>query len=88
VDGLAPIIIQGSFAIGILGFMWKVADDSNKKSETIFRRFDEYKKDIKADMKTDFVSKEGCGIRHDQIMRDISEIKTDVKILLRNGNEH
>ena len=81
-NGLAEVVIQGSFAIGILGFMWKVAGDSNKKVETIFRRFDEYKRE----MKTQFVSKEGCGIRHDQIMRDISEIKTDVKILVRNGN--
>ena len=81
-NGLAEVVIQGSFAIGILGFMWKVAGDSNKKVETIFRRFDEYKRE----MKTEFVSKEGCGIRHDQIMRDISEIKTDVKILVRNGN--
>ena len=81
-EGLAGVIVQGSFAVGILGFMWKVAGDSNKKAETIFRRFDEYKKDMKAD----FVSKEGCGIRHEQIMRDIAEIKTDVKILVRNGN--
>lgn len=74
-------VIEGSFALGILGFMWKVAADNNKKAETIFRRFDEYKET----MKKDFVGKEGCGIRHEQIMRDISEIKTDVKILLRNG---
>jgi len=75
-------VIEGSFALGVLGFMWKVAGDSNKKAETIFRRFDEYKKEVK----TEFVSKEGCGIRHDQITRDLQEIKTDVKILLRNGN--
>ena len=74
--------IEGSFALGMLGFMYKVSTDSNRKVETIFRRFDEYKKDMKAD----FVSKEGCGIRHDQISRDIAEIKTDVKILVRNGN--
>ena len=78
----AGYVIEGSFALGVLGFMWKVAGDSNKKAETIFRRFDEYKKDMKAD----FVSKEGCGIRHEQIAKDIQEIKTDVKILLRNGH--
>jgi hypothetical protein len=79
-DGLAPIIIQGSFAVSILGFMWKVATDSNRKTEVIFRRFDEYKEEVKKD----FVSKEGCGIRHDNLTRDIQEIKTDVKILLRS----
>jgi len=82
VDGLVPVIIQGSFAVGILGFMWKIAADSNSKVNTIFRRFDEYKET----MKKDFTSKEGCGIRHEQIARDIQEIKTDVKILLRNGH--
>ncbi len=82
-DGIVGVVIQGSFAVGILGFMWKVAADSNKKTDTIFRRFDEYKEA----MKKDYVGKEGCGIRHDQLTRDIQEIKTDVKILLRNGSK-
>jgi len=82
VDGLAGVIVQGSFAVGILGFMWKMSVDNNAKFDTIFRRFDEYKET----MKKDFVSNEGCGLRHDQIARDIQEIKTDVKILLRAGD--
>jgi hypothetical protein len=61
--------------------MWKVAADSNRKADTIFRRFDEYKEV----MKREFVGKEGCSIRHDTLTRDIQEIKTDVKILLRSN---
>jgi len=81
-DGLVGVVVQGSFAVGILGFMWKMSIDNNDKINTIFRRFDEYKET----MKKEFVSKEGCGIRHDNLTRDVQEIKTDVKILLRNGH--
>lgn len=82
-DSLLPVIIQGSFAVGILGFMWKLSYDNNEKVNTIFRRFDDYKEA----MKKDFVGKEGCSIRHEQLVRDVQEIKTDVKILLRNGKD-
>jgi len=34
-----------------------------------------------------FVRKDICRILHKQIVDDLSEIKTDVKILLKNGNK-
>ena len=34
-----------------------------------------------------FVRKDICSILHKQIVDDLSEIKTDVKILLKNGNK-
>jgi hypothetical protein len=75
-------LIEGGFALGILGFMWKISSENNRKVDTIFKRFDEYKEFVKKD----FVNKDICVLKHENLMRDVSEIKTDVKILIKNGN--
>ena len=91
-------IIQGAFAISLLGFMWKVSGDLNRKSDILFRRFDEFKKYIDDKLKEDFVSKEMCHIMHDHSKDDFIRLESkvdngfkdlDVKVteLLRNGKK-
>lgn len=71
----------GTIAI-VLGIAWRM----NEKVGTIFKRFDQYKRHLEET----HVSKEVCGILHNQIVEDIVEIKSDVKKLLlmaKNGNK-
>ena len=83
-NGYAPLV-EGLFAIGVLGLIWKIGTDSTKKIEgitkSIFKRFDEHKEKNRED----FVSKDVCKIVSKQMQIDIGEIKTDVKILLRKN---
>ena len=74
-------VLEGSFALAILGFVWKISYDNSRGVQTIFRRFDEYKEVVKKD----HVSKETCKIVRDNLTEDIKEIKQDVKLLLRNN---
>ena len=72
--------------VAVFGITWKLCDKSDKKVGTVFKRFDEYKKHLEET----HVSKEVCGILHNQICEDIVEIKADVKELLtrsKNGNK-
>ena len=78
-NGNLPTLIQGSFAIGVLGLIWKIAADNNKKVDTIFKRFDDYKRSVKEE----HVSKDVCDVVRTQLSNDISEIKADVKELVR-----
>lgn len=80
-NGSLGYIIEGSFAVGILGLIWKISIDSNKKVDTVFKRFDQHKEAIKEE----FVNKDVCKILNTQMQRDIGEIKTDVKLLLRKN---
>ena len=74
--------LKGVFGVGVLALIWRISVDSNKKASTIFKRFDQHKEEI--DKK--FVRKDVCKILHEQMSRDIEEIKLDVKLLLkRNG---
>lgn len=72
--------------VAVFGITWKMCSNSDKKVNTVFKRFDEYKKHLEET----HVSKEVCGILHNQIVEDIVEIKADVKELLtraKNGNK-
>ena len=83
-NGAMPTLIQGSFAVAVLGLIYKIAIDNNKKVDTIFKRFDEYKESVKKD----FVQKPVCDVVREQLGSDIKEIKADVKELIkikRNG---
>jgi len=71
-------IIQGSFAIAVVGFMWKIDRDMNVKSETLFRRFDEYKKYIETKLRDEFVSKETCHIMHSHSTNDFIRLEKKV----------
>jgi len=81
VNGYLDYLIQGGFAVGILGFMWKMSIDSDKKIATVFTRFDNHKKVVKEE----HVSKDVCDIVRTQLGNDIKEIKGDVKLLLRKN---
>lgn len=78
------IIVESTVILAIVGLIYKVVQDCRKNADTIFRRFDEYK----ASVKNDFVSKDVCNIHVSQMGKDITEIKMDVKELVkakRNG---
>ena len=73
-------------AIGTIVIVLGVAWRTNEKVGTIFKRFDQYKRHLEET----HVSKEVCGILHNQICEDIVEIKADVKELVKiakNGNK-
>ena len=90
-NGHLPTIIQGVFGVGIIGFVWKIAADNAKATDTIFRRFDEYKETVKRE----HVTKDVCGLVQQNVLNKIeqnsntlTEIKADVKELVtakRNG---
>lgn len=58
------------------------ATDCEEHRSTLYRRFDEYKKH----MEGTHVSEKVCGILHEQLNKDVAEIKSDVKELLRKAN--
>lgn len=79
------IISACVLGLGVLAFLWnitngikKTAIDSEKKRSRIYARIDE----VKDENKKDFVSKEICTVVHENLIRDIKEIKKDVKQLL------
>lgn len=76
---MVQYFIEGTFAIGVLGLIWKVTQDNKSNTETIFRRFDEYKETVKKE----HVNKDVCKIIHEQLCGDIREIKSDVKEIMR-----
>jgi len=70
--------------VAVFGVTSLLCSNTEKKVGTVFKRFDEYKKHLE----DTHVSKEVCGILHNQICEDIVEIKADVKELLtrsKNG---
>ena len=66
------------------GITWKMEQDMGKKLGKVYNRFDEFKKNIEAT----HVRKEVCEVVHRQLGADMSEVKADVKELLKlaNGN--
>ena len=79
--------------LGVFGLVYKMTSDMRKYCEvgmkaldekreeglkSVYKRFDQYKKSIEES----HVSKEVCGILHNQIVEDVVEIKADVKELL------
>ena len=79
-----PWMVDASFALAILTFMWKISSDANKKSEILFRRFDEFKKYVDEKLKADFVSKEMCHIMHQHSTNDFSRLEKKVDEGFRN----
>jgi len=79
-------IIALSTVFSIFLLVWKMTGDMKRYCDTninkVYNRFDEYKKH----MEYTHVSKEVCGILHNQLVEDIVEIKSDVKkLLVKNG---
>ena len=92
-------IAIGSFVISTVGFMYKmtkdvaeikkqvtndiqhIAEEEATRRARVYERLDEVKKF--ADEK--FVNKDMCHVLHEQQAKDITEIKLDVKTLIKNG---
>ena len=74
------LIIVGCY-ISTYIYIGKVKDAEEKKRLRIYERVDE----IKEANKVEFVNKDLCKVLHEQLSRDISEIKTDIKLLLRKN---
>lgn len=74
-------IIDGAFAIGILAFVWRVNTHGEKRISNIFKRFDQHKDHTD---KT-YVRKDMCNVLNERICDDISEVKSDVKLLLKKN---
>ncbi len=97
---LLEAVVVGTFVLATVGFMYRMSRDvseikkqvtndiqhiSNEESEKrrrVYERLDENKKE--ADER--YVGKSVCDVLHIQLGRDISEMKGDIKTLLkRNG---
>ena len=81
----ATSIIQIIFSGGILVLIWRIhvngQNTMKEKVDGVFKRFDQFKRDTKQD----YVSKDVHKIIYEKMDRDIQEIKTDVKTLLRKN---
>jgi hypothetical protein len=69
--------------IAVFGIVWKMTEANKKQIGRMYGRFDEYK----AHLEESHVSKEVCGILHNQICEDIVEIKADGKATQKAVNE-
>ena len=76
---MVQYVIEGAFALGVVGLIWKIALDSEHNTNLIFRRFDEYKETIKKE----HVNKDVCKIIHEQLCVDVKEMKSDIKEIIR-----
>ena len=74
-------IAFGSLVVGLLGFLYKTTTDEAGKRSRIYTRMDEIKKTTEEKFQT----KEICAIHTETMMKDLQEIKADVKILLKNN---
>ena len=75
--------VEGAILLGVFGLMWKMQAESTNKIGIMFKRFDEYKEK----MKVDHVSRDVCKIVHENVNRDLQEIKADVKTLLNRERD-
>ena len=78
------ILSIAGFTIATYVHVGKVEKDADSKRCRIYNRLDE----VKADAEKKFVDKDICQVLHAQMARDITEMKTDLKVLikLRKGN--
>lgn len=79
-------LIYISSGLGIIttfwGITWKMGQDTEKKITRMYQRFDTYKEHLE----TTHTRKEVCDVKHEQIANDLTEIKKDVKELLKKAN--
>ena len=67
--------------IAIVGFVIGISSYEAKKRSRIWERVDEHKDYTDST----FVRKDMCGILHKQLSKDITEIKIDLKLLLKKN---
>jgi hypothetical protein len=72
----------GVLIVAVIGITLKVGFSLSKKVS--YDSLDRCKKEVV----DSFVSKDVCGILHSQLKDDITEIKKDVKELLKKANGH
>ena len=73
--------------MAVVGLVLGMAKECKNQIATVYKRFDQYKQH----MEGTHVSKEVCGILHNQIIEDLVELKADVKKLLimaKNGKQN
>lgn len=70
--------------MGLIAFILNNNREQDKKIARSYERLDETKNYQDAT----FTRKDICGVLHQQISADLTEIKTDVKLLLKNGNRY
>jgi len=81
---VAPILTGLGVLATFWGITWKMGTDTDSKIGRIYKRFDEYKDHIE-DTHT---RREVCTIIHEQVASDLTEMKKDIKALLRLANGH
>ena len=79
VIGVGAIV---SLLAAFWGITWKMSDAMDKKMGRMYQRFDEYKEHLEGT----HVRREVCNIMHEQLRNDVTEIKKDVKDLLKLAN--
>ena len=71
-------IIEGGFLIAMLSFLWKIGHESNQKINTVFRRFDEHKKEVTDTMSQNYVHKEIFNVQLDHANKDLARLERKV----------
>ena len=75
------VIAIAGFSISTYRYTGKVKDETDVKVARTYERLDEVKENI--DM--EYARKDMCHVLHKQISEDLSDIKTDLKLLLRKN---
>ena len=86
-DLLASLIVVLILAvIGVYAWTYKVANDTNKKIAEVYSVVNNHLQNanIHGEMRH-YVSQEVCNAHHENLSRDISEIKADLKSLIKKG---
>ncbi len=81
--GFLGILVIAGFSIKSNIDINKKADEINEKVGGAYKRLDK----VKEDFELKHVRKDVCGIVHEQLSRDVTEIKCDVKKLLMENNK-
>ncbi len=72
-------IAFGGLVLAFLGFVLRESNKSEEKRGRIYNRVDE----IKEKVKQEYVTKEVFGLLYNELKSDITEIKMDIKLLLK-----
>lgn len=67
--------------VAIIGLVFKTNRDNDAKVTRLYQRLDESKQN----QEDKYTRKEICAVLHTQLNHDISEIKGDIKILLKHN---
>ena len=71
-------IIEGGFLVSMLGMLWKIGEQTNKKISTLFKRFDEHKEDMHKHMKENYVHKDVIKVQLEHNDKDMERLEHKV----------